>query len=294
MSWRPALSNLGEGLDLHQKIRANQLRHWERRTFRRRRAEIALAQIGVFVEFDRLCDVAVRKNNVLDRSAAGIEAGTDVLANLFDLRLQIAFAHNVAGLVARDLATDDDPMATIAQRDLGRGRRSGARRPDDLWSWQIFDGLPILVGLANMLLRVLLPYLQQIAVVRQIELPVDDGPSFGIDRVLVRRLIGRRSKRAVAVVLRCVMLRISRKEIAVLAAGKAPAQSVPRILEFGLALNGFSISKISDRVVATNREPRFIAPRRAGEESREQEREQLRAPRQSKKRSSSARLPPES
>ena len=44
-----------------------------------------MAQIGVFVEFDRLCDVADRKNYVLDRRAAAIEAGTDVLANLFDL-----------------------------------------------------------------------------------------------------------------------------------------------------------------------------------------------------------------
>jgi hypothetical protein len=119
----PASSNLGECLDLHQKIWANQLRHWQRRTFRRRRAEIALAQFGIFVEFDRLCDIAVRKNNVLDRSAARVEAGPDVLPNLLDLRAQIAFAHNIAGLVARDLPTHDDPMATIAQRDFGRGAR---------------------------------------------------------------------------------------------------------------------------------------------------------------------------
>jgi adenylate cyclase len=73
------------------------------------------------------------------------------------------------------------------------------------------------------------------------------------------------------------MLRISRKEIAVLAADKAPAQSMPRILEFGLALDGFSISKISDRVIAANREPRLIAPRRAGEEGHEQERDKPQA-----------------
>src|SRR6516164_1929260 len=139
---RPALSNLGEGLDLHKKIRASQLLRGDCRTLRRRRAEITLPQIGVSIEFDGLCNVADRKNNVLDRRAAAIEAGTDVLANLFDLRLQIAFAHNIAGLVARDLAPHDDPMTTIAQCDLGRGRRSGARRPDDLWCWQIFDRLP--------------------------------------------------------------------------------------------------------------------------------------------------------
>jgi len=157
------------------------MRHWERRTFRRRRAEIALAQIGVFVEFDRLCDVAVCKNNVLDRRTASIEAGTDVLANLFDLSLQIAFAHNIAVLVARDLAPHEDQMATVAQRDLGRGRRIGTRRPDDLRCWQIFDGFPILVGFADMLVRAFAPYLHPIAVVRQIELAVDNGPSLGIN-----------------------------------------------------------------------------------------------------------------
>src|SRR5215831_5470656 len=91
-----ALLNLGEGLDLHKKIRTIQLRHGNRRALRRRRAKIALTQIGVFVEFDRLCDIADRKNNILDRRAAGIEAGSDVLAKLFDLRLQIAFAYNIA------------------------------------------------------------------------------------------------------------------------------------------------------------------------------------------------------
>jgi len=124
-----ALSDLGEGFDLHQEIRVGQLRQADRRALRRRRAEIALAQIGIFVEFDRLCDVADRKNNVLDCRAAGIKAGTVVLAN------------------------------------LGRGRRSGARWPDDLRSRQIFYDLPILVGLANMRLRVFALYLQQIAVV---------------------------------------------------------------------------------------------------------------------------------
>ena len=96
--------------------------------------------------------MADRKNNVLDRRAAGIEAGADVLANLFDLRLQIAFADDIAGLVTRDLTTDDDPMATVAQRNLGRGRGGGARRPDDLRCSADLHGLPISVGLPDMLL----------------------------------------------------------------------------------------------------------------------------------------------
>src|ERR1700730_7669085 len=57
-SFSLALLDRGEGLDLHQEIAAGQLRHGDRRALRRRRAEIALAQIGVFVEFGGLCDIA--------------------------------------------------------------------------------------------------------------------------------------------------------------------------------------------------------------------------------------------
>ena len=88
----------------HQEIRVSQLRDGDHRTVRRRRAEIALAQIGVFVEFRGRRDMADRKNNVLDPRAAGIEAGADVLANLLDLRSHVAFADNIADLVARDLS----------------------------------------------------------------------------------------------------------------------------------------------------------------------------------------------
>ena len=83
---------------------------------------MALAQIGVFVEFREPCDMADRKNNVLDPRAAGIETGTDVLTNLFDLRLQVAFPDNIADLVTRHLTTDDDQMATVV---VGRQSRGG-------------------------------------------------------------------------------------------------------------------------------------------------------------------------
>jgi hypothetical protein len=43
------------------------------------------------------------------------------------------------------------------------------------------------------------------------------------------------------------------------------------MFEFGLALNGFSISEVSDRVVAADREPRFVAPSRIDKERRYQE-----------------------
>ena len=106
----------GEGLDLHQEIGVGQLRDGDGRALRRSRAEIALPQIGVFVEFGRLCDVTDRKDNILNRRATGIQARVDVLANLLDLRPQIAFADDIADRVARDLPGDDDPMPAVPQR----------------------------------------------------------------------------------------------------------------------------------------------------------------------------------
>src|ERR1700730_3816264 len=168
-SFSLALLDRGEGLDLHQEVAAGQLRHGDRRALRRRRAEIALAQIGVFVEFGRLCDVADRKDNVLDRRATGIEAGVDVLADLLDLRLQVALADDTAGRVARDLPGEDAPMPAVAHRDLGRRRRSGAGWPDDDRLRKIRNGLPVGVGPPDVFLGLFPPYLQPILVVRQIE-----------------------------------------------------------------------------------------------------------------------------
>ncbi len=90
------------------------------------------AQIGVFVEFSGLRHITDGKDDVLDRGAAGGKAGADVLPDLLDLRLEVALADDVAGLVARDLPGDDDPMPAVAQRDLGRRRGSSAGRTNDL------------------------------------------------------------------------------------------------------------------------------------------------------------------
>ena len=89
------------------------------------------------------------------------------------------------------------------------------------------DGLPVGVGPLYEFLGLFPPYLQPMAVVRRIELAIDDGPSLGIDRILLRRCVVGRAHRAVAVVLRRVAVRIRDKQIAVIAAGKAPAQLVP-------------------------------------------------------------------
>ena len=127
-----ALLGGGERLDLHEVFGADQLRHRHDRAVRRRRAEVVPAQIGVFIEFSGLCHITDGKDDVLDRGAAGGKAGADVLPDLLDLRLEVALADDIAGLVARDLPGDDDPMPAVAQRDLGRRQRSGAGRADDL------------------------------------------------------------------------------------------------------------------------------------------------------------------
>jgi len=69
----------------------------EGRALRRRRAEIALAQIGVFLEFGRLYDVTDHKGNILNRRATGVEARVNVLADLLDLRPHMAPADALSG-----------------------------------------------------------------------------------------------------------------------------------------------------------------------------------------------------
>ncbi len=229
------------------------------------------AQIGVFVEFGRLRHVADGKDDVLDRGAAGGEAGADVLPDLLDLRLEVALADDIAGFVARDLWGDDDPIAAVAQCDLGRRRGSGTRRADDLRRRQLLDYLPVAVGLSDLLRRLFPPYLQIVLGVGQIELAVDDRPGLGIDRVLVRRCILCRAHRAVAVILRRVSVRILDEHVAVADIGEAPTQSMPQIFEFRLPLNRFPVGEIGHRIIAADRKPRFIAAGRGRKECRQDE-----------------------
>src|SRR5215831_6266100 len=107
------LVDLGERLDLHQQIGVCRLRHRDDSAVRRRRAEVTLAQIGVFIEFGGLFDVADRKDDVLDGCTSRFEACANILAHLLDLLLQIALADDIAGRVARDLPAHYDPVAAI-------------------------------------------------------------------------------------------------------------------------------------------------------------------------------------
>jgi hypothetical protein len=109
----PLLRNLGEGFDLHQQIGVGRLRHRDDRAVRRRRAEITLPQIGVFVELGGLFNVADGKKDILDRGTSRFEARSDILADLLDLLLQILLPDDISGRVARDLTAHNDPMPAI-------------------------------------------------------------------------------------------------------------------------------------------------------------------------------------
>ena len=121
----------------------------------------------------------------------------------------------------------------------------------------------------------LAPFLEPIVGVYQIELAVDDGPGLRVHRVLVRRSLVRRAHRTITVVLRCVALRILDEQIAMLTAGKAPAQFAPDVFKLRLALNRSPVGEIGDRIVATDREPRFVASGGGSEQRHEKQAEQV-------------------
>ena len=204
------------------RVRAGEL-CGDRRAFGRRRTEIAWQQIGVFVEFRGRRDLVDGKDNVIDGRASGLEARVDILADLLDLRPHIALADDISGLVARDLAAYDKPMPAIAQRDLRGGRRGRAGCSDDDRGGQIRDDLPVCVGPLNVALGLSLPFRQPKAVVYQVEFAVDDGPGIRIHGVLVRRRVIRHAHGTITVILRRIAVRVFTEQVAMLAAGKAPA-----------------------------------------------------------------------
>src|SRR5882757_6262964 len=111
----PVLLDRRDGLDLQQEVWTGQLRREDCSTLRRRRAEIARQQIGVFLEVGRRRNEVNSKHDVVDCRAAGLKTLVDVLANLLDLRAHIAFSDDIAGLVARDLGANQQPAPPVAQ-----------------------------------------------------------------------------------------------------------------------------------------------------------------------------------
>ena len=120
------------------------------------------------------------------------------------------------------------------------------------------ERLPTGVSTFDVFFGVFPPDPQPILVVRQIKLPVDDGPSLGINRVLVGVFAVRHTHCAIAVVLRRVLTGAADEQVAVSAAGEPPLQFVPEIFEFGLALDWLSIGEISDGIIPADRELRLF------------------------------------
>jgi hypothetical protein len=122
-------------------------------------AEVAWQQIGVFVELGRRRDEADRRGNVVDCRASSLEAGAGILADLLDLRPHIAFPHDVASLVTRDLAADHQQTLPVAQCDRICRRMGSAGRSNDDRLRKIRNDLPVRVGSLNVFLRLFASFL---------------------------------------------------------------------------------------------------------------------------------------
>src|SRR5260370_11998755 len=100
---------------------------------------------------------------------------------------------------------------------------------------------PILVGVVDVARDILEPLLLDIPVVVQIELAVDDLPSFRINRYSVTLA---HSERAIAAVLWCVPRRIFRETVPMSRRGKKPLRPAPSVLKFRRALHCLRCFKI--------------------------------------------------
>src|SRR5258708_22681459 len=106
---------------------------------------------------------------------------------------------------------------------------------------------PILVGFVDVSRDVLEPLLLDILVVVQIELAVDDLPSFRINRYGVTLA---HSERAITAVLGRVPRRLFGESVAMSRGSKKPLRPVPAGLIFRRAFHGFRVLRISNRVLA--------------------------------------------
>src|SRR5689334_19104839 len=110
------------------------------------------------------------------------------------------------------------------------------------------------------------PLRQPIAVVHQIEFPIDNSPGMWIDCILVCPSVLCHGHRTIAIVPWRVAFRVPAEQIAMLIAGEVPPQFAPHVFEFWLALNGPAIREISHGVIAANRELWFVTTsHRSGE-----------------------------
>src|SRR5258707_12586396 len=108
---------------------------------------------------------------------------------------------------------------------------------------------PILIGLVDVARDILEPLLLDSLVVVQIELAVDDLPSFRINRYGMTLAHPERAKTAA---LGRIPLRIFRESVAMSRRGKKPLRPVPSVLKIRRAFHGFGLLEISNGVVALN------------------------------------------
>ena len=196
-------------LNLDEEIRTGRKRWY--RGHGAERAEIAGEYVGVLFERVRIGNVGTRQDDFGCLCPRRFEADLDILACLLDLRPHVALADNMALLIDGPLRADICSSPATLDPDDHRRRVICTWCPDERRFRLMRDGRPVRVRPFDIFGQVRLPASHRITGVGQVKLAVDDGPSLGIDRVLVRtedRRI-RHTPRAITIVLRCVAIWVS-------------------------------------------------------------------------------------
>src|SRR5437588_4586992 len=110
----------GDRFNLDHRVVVGKTADLDRCAGRRCRAEIAHSHVGVLGELRVVGDVSIGLDDVGQGGPDGFEAGSEVLADLLDLRAHIALANANPLRVARQLAGDEDHLAGATYgNDLG-------------------------------------------------------------------------------------------------------------------------------------------------------------------------------
>src|SRR5262249_9681309 len=94
-------------------------------------AEILLPEVGVIGELVGVGNISAGLDNIGEVRSRHLQTGLDIFADLLQLRAHVAFADDVAALVARSLRAADDPVTAVAQRHQRRRRGSSAGRSEN-------------------------------------------------------------------------------------------------------------------------------------------------------------------
>ena len=111
---------------------------------------------------------------------------------------------------------------------------------------------PVLVRTLDAHGRFLQELLLNIFAVVQIEFPVDDLPSLGID---IDGMVFAHTVGAISTVLWRVLFGVLCEKVPVLSGGELPQTSTPGITELRISFHGLRVGKVGNRIVSLNGDP---------------------------------------